>query len=260
MRTSTAKSASKSAEPHEHRKVDGSPSSITRREALRRTAVLLGAAISGPTVAGVLAGCGRGAPRARSLEVLSADEHRLVGVIAEHIIPETDTPGALGVGVPEFIDEMLADYFTEAERTRFVAGLTELDGRAMRAHGDHFVDCAPEQQLALLDELDREAFAPLAPPPPEPPPVAAAAEGVPEDPAPVEEAGESEPVAQSWIHAEGPRPPRREVPFFRTMKELTVVGYYTSEIGATVELRHEAFPGRYEGCIPFTDIGRTWAV
>jgi gluconate 2-dehydrogenase gamma chain len=259
MRTSTAESASESAGPHEH-KVDGSPSSITRREALRRTAVLLGAAISGPTVAGVLAGCGRDAPGARGLEALSADEHRLVGVIAEHIIPETDTPGALGVGVPDFIDEMLADYFTAAERTRFLAGLTELDHQAMQAHGERFVECAPHEQLALLAELDREVFAPPPPPPPEPPPVAAAAEGVPEDLARAEEAEGPEPGAGPWIHAEGPRPPRREVPFFRTMKELTVVGYYTSEIGATRELRHESFPGRYEGCIPFSDIGRTWAV
>jgi len=49
-------------------------------------------------------------------------------------------------------------------------------------------------------------------------------------------------------------------PFFRSLKELTLVGYYTSEIGATRELRHVAVPGRFEGCIPFAQIGRTWAV
>lgn len=241
--------------------MNGSPSSITRREALRRTAVLLGAAISGPTVAGVLAGCGRGAPGdGRSLQALSADEHRLVGVIADHIIPETDTPGAAGAGVAEFIDEMLAGYYTEAERTRFLTGLRALDQQAEQRCGGRFVDCAPDQQLALLTELDREAFARAAPPPPEPPPVAAAAEGVPDvgrDPA--HEADE-EPDSVPWVHAEGPRPPRWEMPFFRTMKELTVVGFYTSEIGATRELRHEPVPGRYEGCIPFSDVGRTWAV
>jgi hypothetical protein len=53
---------------------------------------------------------------------------------------------------------------------------------------------------------------------------------------------------------------RRDVPWFRTIKELTVLGYYTSEIGATQELRHVAVPGRFEGCVPVSQIGRTWAV
>ena len=52
----------------------------------------------------------------------------------------------------------------------------------------------------------------------------------------------------------GARPPSH---FFRTMKELTVVGYYTSQIGATKELRHASVPGRFDGCVP---VGKTWAV
>jgi gluconate 2-dehydrogenase gamma chain len=239
--------------------MNDSPSFITRREALRRTAIVLGAAISGPTVAGVLAGCGR-RPADDRLRALSPDEYRMVRVIAEHIIPETDTPGALGVGVPGFVDEMLAGYYTDDERTRFMAGLSALDQQAERTHGEAFVDCTPDQQLALLAELDRESFSPAEPPPPEPPPPAVAAEGVPEvDPTPGVEA-EPEPPPVAWIHGEGPRARRSEVAFFRTMKELTVVGYYTSEAGATRELRYEQVPGRYEACIPFSDVGRTWAV
>jgi hypothetical protein len=53
---------------------------------------------------------------------------------------------------------------------------------------------------------------------------------------------------------------RTEVPWFRTLKELTVLGYYTSETGATQELRYVAVPGRFEGCVPFTQVGRAWAV
>ena len=54
--------------------------------------------------------------------------------------------------------------------------------------------------------------------------------------------------------------PQPETPFYRMMKELTLLGYYTSEPGATRELRHAAVPGHYDGCVPFTTIGRTWAV
>jgi len=47
---------------------------------------------------------------------------------------------------------------------------------------------------------------------------------------------------------------------FHHLKKLTLRGYYTSETGASEELRYEAVPGPYQGCIPFKDIGRTWAL
>ena len=39
---------------------------------------------------------------------------------------------------------------------------------------------------------------------------------------------------------------------WRRLKELTLVGYYTSEVGATAEHLHKVAPGPYEGCIPVT--------
>lgn len=67
-------------------------------------------------------------------------------------------------------------------------------------------------------------------------------------------------VAAFDVDAFAARAPASEVPWFRTMKELTLLGYYTSEVGATKELRYERVPGRYDGCVPFATIGRTWAV
>src|SRR5213076_416984 len=102
---------------------------IDRREALRRAALLLGGALAAPTVAGVLAGCqaarvpdGAWAPRA-----LSRAQVELVAAMAEHILPETDTPGARAAGVHRFIDAMLAESFPPSERERFLAGLAEVD-------------------------------------------------------------------------------------------------------------------------------------
>jgi hypothetical protein len=47
--------------------------------------------------------------------------------------------------------------------------------------------------------------------------------------------------------------------YFRMMKELTLWGYFTSEIGATKALRYVAVPGRYEGCIPYKKGDKAWA-
>jgi hypothetical protein len=187
---------------------------IDRREALRQTAMLLGTAVSAPTIAGVLAGCDAsplGAQPAR--HGLSPAQLELVATIAEHILPTTDTPGARGAGVHRFIDRMLAEYYPVADRERFIAGLSDVDQRSERAYSRSFLACSGEQQHAMLGELDREAFS-------------------------------------------GARRPH----FFRTMKELTVVSYYTSQIGATKELKHAPVPGRFDGCVPFASVGRTWAV
>lgn len=47
-------------------------------------------------------------------------------------------------------------------------------------------------------------------------------------------------------------------PFFRTIKSLTLFGYYSSEVGATQELRVNPM-GVYRADIPFDEIGRAWA-
>lgn len=39
--------------------------------------------------------------------------------------------------------------------------------------------------------------------------------------------------------------------YFRMMKELTLLGYFTSEIGSTQARRYVERPGRYDGCIPY---------
>ncbi len=49
-----------------------------------------------------------------------------------------------------------------------------------------------------------------------------------------------------------------EPPFFRAMKSLTLLGYYTSEVGGTQELRQMPM-GEYRGDVPFDEIGRAWA-
>jgi hypothetical protein len=42
-------------------------------------------------------------------------------------------------------------------------------------------------------------------------------------------------------------------------KELTLVGYFTSEIGATKALQYAETPGRFDPCVPYTKGERAWA-
>ena len=46
--------------------------------------------------------------------------------------------------------------------------------------------------------------------------------------------------------------------FFRLMKELTLIGYFTSEIGCTQARRYVAVPGSYAGDVPYTKGDKAW--
>ena len=47
--------------------------------------------------------------------------------------------------------------------------------------------------------------------------------------------------------------------YFTMMKELTLTGFFTSEVGATKALRYVAIPGRFEGCVPYKKGDKAWA-
>jgi hypothetical protein len=232
---------------------------ISRREALGRIGLLVGGALSASTVSAILAGC-RAEPSADgyAFRALDREQQELTGTLVDLILPETDTPGARAAGVPAFIDKLLADWMDDAERTRFLAGLADVDARARREHNARFVDLDPEQQVALLTVLDREAFPPYEPPPAEEDAEAAAAENTQAGTDAMAEGAEEE-VGQVDSAAAGPPAEEPPPPFFSQLKELTVAGYYTSEVGATQELQWSAAPGRYDADVPLSEVGRTWA-
>lgn len=68
-----------------------------------------------------------------------------------------------------------------------------------------------------------------------------------------------EDLEQEALDNPNPKPNTGLKPFFAMMKEYTVVGYYTSEIGATQELNYTPVPGRYNGCMAYDEAGRAWA-
>jgi len=129
---------------------------MDRREALR----VLGAATAAPLISRDLYALGNDARarwRARpGFRVLDAQQQLLVQTLTEMIIPATDTPGATGAGVDQFIDVMLADWYDPADRQAFLDGLADVDGRSKAATGKAFTDAAAAPQTALLTALDDE--------------------------------------------------------------------------------------------------------
>lgn len=146
-----------------------------------------------------------------SPRTLNPHQYQTVTRMAEIILPETDTPGATGAHVNDFIDLILTEWYEEDERKRFLAGLEQIDRQSVNRFGKAFVDLTPGQQAEIVRALDDE--------------MAAA-------------------IARQGNRDEG------HDNFFHTMKRLTLTGYFTSEAGATQELHFKIIPGHYDGCVP----------
>lgn len=88
---------------------------------------------------------------------LSNAERQLAAAIADTVIPRTDTPGAVDVGVPAFIDHMLAAWYTTAERRAFQLGLRTLDRKCRTEHRKAFFALDHPNRLEFLGTLDGKA-------------------------------------------------------------------------------------------------------
>jgi len=136
-------------------------SDLTRRDAIRRLAVGGTAAATLPLwVEHLLAIADlhaqqepvRQAVADWAPKVLSASQNEALVALTEAIIPETDTPGAKGALVNQYIDDVLATASAE-DRQRFLDGLTWLDRHSREQHQQPFASLTPEQQIAVLTPL-----------------------------------------------------------------------------------------------------------
>jgi hypothetical protein len=150
------------------------------------------------------------------LRTLDPHQNATITMIAEAIIPATDTPGAQGAKVNEFIDLLLTEWFEPSETREFLAGLADVDACSQKKFSADFVGCTPAQQTQLLQELDAAAQVYIA-------------------------------SRKQAMQTHGVAPPMN---FFYQMKKLTLAGYYTSEIGFSQELREKIIPADHSGCAP----------
>jgi hypothetical protein len=192
---------------------------MDRREALKRTAWIMGGAVSAPAIMGILKGCKAKPTLDWKPTFLSEEQGLLVSQLSDIIIPKTDTPGAKEVGVPGFIDQMLKEVYSKEEQDKFLAALKEFSDEAAKS-GDPFTEQDPAKQVEFVT-------------------------------------AQHDAAVKAQLETK-PAPPR---PFILMMKELTMLGYFTSKPGATEVLQYEAVPGAYKGCLPLNEAGngKTWA-
>ena len=121
---------------------------IDRREAIRRAALLAGVALA-PDWLDFAAR----AQAPASKTYLSAAQLAVLSAAVERILPRTDTPGALDVGVPAFIDRFYGEFMTADERKLLISVLDEIDRAAGDTHKTPFASLVPAQQDAVLRSI-----------------------------------------------------------------------------------------------------------
>lgn len=193
---------------------------LTRREAVIKLAVLMGASAVGPRLL------------ARSFGLQTPTEFSdadiaLLDEIGETIIPATKIPGAKAVGIGAFIAMMVADCYTPTAQAAFKTGLAKLPADYEARCGEKFVGGKTENRTAFLNELDAEQRKHTA------------ANRRKND-----SDNSAEEVPPHW---------------FRVARELTILGYFSSEVGSTQAVRYLEVPGRYDGNVPYKK-GDEWFV
>lgn len=244
-----------------------SPKLIDRREAVRRvTALLGGVALVGGNA--LLTGCREdreeGSEVGTETQPFTQEEIAFLDEVADTILPETSTPGAKAAGVGPFMAVMVTDCYYPPEQETFREGMRQVEQRCREMHGAGFMQATAQQRLALLEQLDREQKTEMdrragqAATPGEPEPAPA----LPDDSTAgdaylpdqrQEEAGTPDVGGAAAIAADAP--PH----YFRMMKELALLGYFTSEIGYNQAMRYVEAPGRFDPCVPYTEGEPAWA-
>ena len=187
---------------------------MDRRNALKNSALLMGAGLASTVFSNMLQGCTVDTSEDWTPLFLTKEEGSLVAEMAGHILPATETPGAKEVLVHRFIDHVLAGSYTTEQQNEFKEGLASLDAECKETTGNGFVTCNKEERDAFV--ATREAV-------------------------------KLNPDQYLWgnLIVSGGEPS-----FYRKLKGLILFGYFTSEeIGKNV-LNYNPVPGKFVGCVP----------
>jgi len=181
---------------------------MQRRDALKKTALILGSAVAIPPLSSALKGCTPAEVDTYTPVFFSEEQFKTVSTMSDRILPKTDTPGAIDVGADRFIDMMLKDCYAANEQNQFLAGLDSFI--AVRGEDNPFYELETAEKDAVLTPIDAS-----------------------------EEVNDINRM-------------------FATLKELTLLGYFSSEDGIKSYFNYLPVPGRYEGCVTLAEGEKPW--
>ena len=142
--------------------------------------------------------------------------------VAETILPKTNTPGAKDAEVGKFMASYSMDCYDELQRTTLKDGIYKLNLSSEKMFGSPFTEATASQKQNLLTGIDADAKK-------------------------YNETNKGKSEKEYKPH------------YFTLIKQLVLLGFFTSEPGITQVLRYIPVPGKYEGCIEYKEGETSWA-
>ena len=204
---------------------------MQRRELLKMIALITGGAVIGGDV--FLSGC---KTATKKTGIISNENIALLNEIGDTIIPVTDTPGAKAAKVGEFMDVFVSDCYTANQQKTFNDGLITLNKVCNEKFKKDFEKMEATERTALLTALETEAKA--------------FNKSIEDKEKPARE--EPKKTLKEFIGA--------PLHYYTMIKQLTLMGYFTSEIGMTKAMRLLPVPGKYDGAYPYKKGDKVWSI
>lgn len=204
---------------------------MDRRDAVRYISVLLGSAVVGGDA--FLMGCKSNTGKT---DWLSAESIAYLDEIAETILPRTKTPGAKDAQVGKFMTVMVNDCYEEGDQKAFKEGMDKLNDASKKQYDKLFMEITPQQRKDLLIATDKEAK---------------------EYQKKVSDYNSKEDAKQ--VADSNYKKQKMSPHYFTMMKQIALLGFFTSKPGATQALRYIAVPGKFDGNYPYKKGDRAWA-
>jgi hypothetical protein len=151
------------------------------------------------------------------------DNKILIDELVSTIIPATETPGAKEAGVGDFVVSLVKYCTNKQTQNKFITGLTELVEYTHRQYNKSFQECSIQERIRVLEYFESQVRA----------------------------SRNLVDKVQNRLLGE---------PFIVTLKKYTVIGYCTSEVGATQALAYDYIPGKFLGVVQLTPNQKAWAV
>jgi hypothetical protein len=209
---------------------------MERREILKMIALATGGAVIGGEL--FLTGCA--SDKKDAVEFSSADI-AYMDEIAETILPKTKTPGAKDAAVGAFMAVMVNDCYTPEDQKIFHAGLTKLNNLCQNKYKESFMNVTPAQRHDLLVIIDAEA------------------KEVQKKKSELDKVETEKQRSADFNRNMNFKKQETPAHYFTMIKQLTMLGFFTSKVGANEALRFVAVPGRYDGCVPYKKGDKAWA-
>ena len=199
---------------------------MERRELIKMIALVTGGAVIGGEF--FLSGCKN--PRAgASAMTFTEKDIAFLDEVAETILPKTGSAGAKEAKVGQFMTVWVNDCYPKADQEAFHEGIKKLEELSQSKNGKSFMDSTPEQRRDLLISLEQVA------------------KDFNKAQREKDQPRYDELKAQNKDYDFVSSPSH----YYTMMKQMTLLGYFTSKEGVTTAQRYVPVPGKYDGSLDY---------